>query len=226
MRKIVLAIACLFFASLFSCNHGKQSHNNTENNSAADTLNCATESPDAYRDTLIGKFDGVHVDTLIAEPIGTLEDQDYPFEGCEGWYWNWRVFTTGGTVQELILNKCTVGIQFVEEGDLNGDGTDEWGYVTEWPTSTWMRYNTFTFFDGSWVEFIPAFSVWLPHIEIEDTVSGGFYYNGSDLVSKGTSDKTVRIKFSVARNDGADNLQIDNIVSDPSHVPIKSTENL
>lgn len=222
MNKIILNSVLLAFVSvLISCNQNRNIHERSINDVITDSIKYDSRSLEFYRDTLIGKFDGIHEDTLIAEPVGQLEDKGYPIEDCEGWYYNWRIYTTGGTVQELILNKCTVGMQFVEEGDLNGDGTDEWGYVTEWPTSTWMRYNTFTFFDGSWVEFIPAFSVWLPHIEIEDTVSGRFYYNGSDLVSKGNSNKTVHIKFSDVRNDGGDFLQIDTIISIPDRKQLR-----
>ena len=222
MNKIILNSVLLAFVSiLISCNQNRNIHERSINDGITDSIKYDSRSLEFYRDTLIGKFDGVHVDTLIAEPVGQLEDKGHPIEDCEGWYYNWRIYTTGGTVQELRLNKRTVGIRFVEEGDLNGDGTDEWGYVTEWPTSTWMRYNTFTFCDGSWVEFIPSFSVWLSHIEIEDSVSGGFYYMCSDLVSKGTSDKTVRIKFSAVRNDGDDFLQIDTIISIPDRKQLR-----
>ena len=222
MNKIILT--CVLFAIvsiLISCNQNKISQNSSENEATKDSIRYESKSLEFYRNTLIGKFDGVHIDTLIAEPIGQLKDENYPFEGCEGWYYNWRVYTTGGTVNELTLEHRTVGIHFVEEGDLNGDGTDEWGYVTEWPTSTWMAYNTFTFCDGFWSEFIPSFSVWLPHIESEDTVSGRYFYNVADLVSKGNSNKTVHIKFSDVRNDGDDFLQIDTIISIPDHKQLR-----
>lgn len=210
MNKIILTSVLFAIVSiLISCNQYRTSHNSSENEAMMDSIKYNPESLEFYRDTLIGKFDGVHTDTLVAEPIGVKEDQDYPFEGSEGWYWNWRIFTTGGTVNELTLDHRTVGIHFVKEGDLNGDGTEEWGYVTEWPTSTWMSYNTFTFCDGYWSVFIPPFPVWLPHIEREDPVSGHYYYNGADLVSKGNSNGFVHIKFSDVRNEGSDFMQVE-----------------
>lgn len=217
MNKIILNSVLLSIVSiLISCNQNRTSQNNSDNKVTTDSIRYESEALEFCRDTLIGKFDGVHIDTLIAEPVGQLENDYYPAEGGGEWYYNWRVYTTGGTVKELTLEHRTVGIHFVEEGDLNGDGTDEWGFITEWPTSSWMIYYTFTFCDGYWSEFIPPFSVWLPHIEeMEDTVSGRFYYNVTDLVSKGNSNKTVHIKLSDERNDGVGFLQIDTIISIP-----------
>lgn len=222
MNKIILTdILFAVVSILISCDQNKASQNYPEDEAIADSVEFARKSLEFYRDTLIGKFDGVHTDTLVAEPVGEKEDQDYPIKGCTGWYWNWRVFTTGGTVNELTLDHHTVGIRFVKEGDLNGDGTDEWGYVTEWPTSMWMLYNTFTFCDGCWAEFIPSFSVYLPHIEIKDFESGRYYRYAADLVSKGNSNGFVHIKFSDVRNEGADFLQIDTIISIPAPQPLK-----
>lgn len=221
MNKIILSnILFTIVSILISCNQNITSDKSSENEVMTDSVKYNSEPIELYRDTLIGKFDGVHTDTLVAEPIGVREDQDYPIKGCIGWYWNWRIFTIGGTVNELILDHRTVGVHFVKEGDLSGDGTDEWGYVTEWPTSNWMSYNTFTFYDGCWSEFIPSFPVWLPHIQIEDPASGDYFYDSADLVSKGNSNGFVHIKFSDVRNEGADFLQIDTIVAIPAPKPL------
>ncbi len=82
-----------------------------------------------YRDTLIANFNGLEIDTLICEPMDSM-NPDY-----RGFHYKWRVFTKNKTVKDLILENKTIGIHFVYEGDLDGNGTEEWGYVTEWPTS-------------------------------------------------------------------------------------------
>lgn len=73
----------------------------------------------------MGILNGRGIDTLIAEPIGEKDSV---------WYFKWRVFTKNNSVKPLIIDN-TIGIHFVYEGDLDGNGTDEWGYVTEWETS-------------------------------------------------------------------------------------------
>ncbi len=73
-----------------------------------------------YRDTLIGNFNGIEIDTLIAEPIG---------EKDSSWYLKWRVFTKNNSVKPLIIYNQTIGIHFVSEGDLDGNGTDGWGML-------------------------------------------------------------------------------------------------
>lgn len=91
-----------------------------------------------YRDTIVGNFSGSQIDTLICEPLDSISDPSY-----QGFHYLWRVFAKNGSVDDLEINN-TIGIHFVKEGDLNGDGADEWGYVTECETSNWMMYNVYT----------------------------------------------------------------------------------
>ena len=105
-NKIVLAVIAVLISG---CNNNKV-HNSLDSDSLAQ-----------YRDTLIGKFNGIDVDTLICEPIDSLSPkEDGTYGGC---HYEWRVYTTNGTVKDLIVGK-TVGIVFVKEGDLDGNGTE------------------------------------------------------------------------------------------------------
>ena len=84
-----------------------------------------------YRDTIVGKFNGVEVDTLICEPIPPV----YPVEKDElfgGNYFHWRLFTKKGTVKDFKIDD-TIGIEFVKEGDLDGNGGEDWGFLGLWP---------------------------------------------------------------------------------------------
>ena len=156
-----------------------------------------------YRDTLIGNFNGSEIDTLIAEPI--VSQKDYG-----NFHFNWRVITKNNTVKPLIISNNTIGIHFIYEGDLDGNGTDEWGYVTEWPTSCWMFYNAFTNVNGEWQLLIEPTSIWLPHIDPQDSIYG--YDTEEDLIQPSDNPEFLKVKFSDIRNDGGDFLLIDTLI--------------
>ena len=170
------------------------------------------------RDTLIGKFDGKNKDMLISEPI--LESyepiqkmNEKYYDVYSGWFYKWRVYTQKGTVKEKIIENTT-GIKFIKEGDVDGDGKDEWGYVSEWPTSQWMRYNLYHNDNGRWELLIEPTSVWLPHIDPQDTLYGG--HTAEDLIQKSDKKGFLKVKFSDVRNDGGDFLLIDTLIRIPS----------
>lgn len=157
-----------------------------------------------YRDTLIGYFNGKDIDTLICEPMDSI-NADY-----KGFHFKWRVFSKNGSVKDLILDKKTIGIHFVKEGDLDGNGTDEWGYVTEWPTSNWMCYHAFTNVNGEWQHIIEPTTIWLPHLDLQDSL----YYTIKKESILQTSEEAgfLKVKFSDVRNDGEDFLIIDTLI--------------
>ena len=166
-----------------------------------------------YRDTLMGKFDGIHVDTLIAEPFGERAKSLDPKDIYAGWYYNWRIFSKNGTVEELKIENSTTGIKFIEEGDVDGDGKDEWGFVTEWPTSNWMAYKLYHNNNGKWELLIDPTSIWLPHIDPEDKNYGA--NSAEELIQKSDKKGYLKVKFSDVRNDGGDFLLIDTLIQIP-----------
>lgn len=157
-----------------------------------------------YRDTLIGNFNGLEIDTLICEPMDSMT-VDY-----KGFHYKWRVFTKNNTVKPLIIDNKTIGIHFVKEGDLDGNGTDEWGYVTEWETSNWMCYHAFTNINGEWQHIIEPTTIWLPHIDPQDSL----YYTikKEDILRPSENVGFLKVKFSDVRNDGEDFLIIDTLI--------------
>lgn len=163
-----------------------------------------------YRDTLIGKFDGLNMDTLIAEPFGDRDKSLGPNDIYGGNYYNWRVYSKNGTVGELKLEDSTTGIKFVEEGDLDGDGKDEWGFVSEWPTSSWKAYNLYHNNNGKWELMIEPAPIWLDHIGPENKNYG--VYSAEELIQKSDKKGYLKVKFSDVRNDGADFLLIDTLI--------------
>lgn len=157
-----------------------------------------------YRDTLVGNFIGSQIDTLICDPLDSVSDPAY-----RGLHYQWRVFAKNGSVDDLEIGN-TIGIHFVKEGDLDGDGADEWGYVTEWETSNWMMYKVYTYKNKQAALLYEPLPIYIPHL---DPADNDFMTTSKDsLASKSSKPGFVNVKFSDIRNDGEDFLIIDTIV--------------
>lgn len=154
MKRICLisALLLLFVAiELFGCNNA--------GNKKCSSEGSRVDSLAQYRDTIVGKFNGVDIDTLICEPAGKLINDDMFGE----FYTEWRVYTTNNTVDTLMIGN-TYRIKFVEEGDLDGNKTEEWGYIPEWNSSLTV-YELFTAVDGKWKLMVEPFIIWRDHLE-------------------------------------------------------------
>ncbi len=136
--------------------------------------------------TLVGKFNGNDIDTLVCEPIGQVINDEVFGPLC----YEWRVYTLNGTVEDLRIDN-TVDIQFVNEGDLDNNGTDEWGFLVQQPTSSWTSYIVFTAIDGKWNLLIDPVYLWDDHIDPELNPDEAISLN--DVVS--TSDKKGYVKI-------------------------------
>ncbi len=137
-----------------------------------------------YRDTLIGNFDGVHIDTLIAEPLDTTIDRSL---------WTWRIYGKSNTVDTLILSQRYT-VKLIQEGDLDGSGTDEFGVRIETDAGTWDNYCIYTYDNGKWKYLIEP--IW--------TYSDHFYTDmdkGADVVERANQSGYVTVRFSDIRND-------------------------
>lgn len=203
MRKLFYVISVFLVAS---CGSKSQQHTNKDSK----LQQCAKVEDDPltqYRDTLIGRFNGIYIDTLICEPIDSIasfEDEHYG-----GYHYKWRVYTKSNTVKELIIEN-TVGIHFINEGDLDGNGTEEWGYVTQWPTSNWMLYHAFSVTNGEWKPLIEPTSIFLSHIDMSEKSDGTITYN--EIAQPSGKANYVNIKFSDVRNNSEDFLLVDTLI--------------
>lgn len=190
MKRLPLFLISLIMLCTFGCG---SKHQPAESDTLAQ-----------FRDTLIGNFSGKEIDTLICEPMDST-NADY-----KGFHFKWRVFSKNGSVKDLVLDNKTIGIHFVKEGDLDGNGTDEWGYVTEWPTSNWMCYHAFTNINGEWQHIIEPTPIWLPHIDPQDSVD--YTIKKEDILQSTENAGFLKVKFSDVRNDGEDFLIIDTLI--------------
>lgn len=159
-----------------------------------------TDSISQYRDTIVGKFNGIDIDTLICEPVGKLIEDELFGE----FYTEWRVYTVKGTVKELKIGNTT-GIEFVKEGDLDGNKTEEWGFLTQWPTSSWTVYELFTFDEGKWKLMVEPIRIWRDHFETS--------FLESDIVQPSEKEGSIKIKTSDVIDEVTNWIVIDTIVS-------------
>lgn len=137
-----------------------------------------------YRDTIVGKFNGMDIDTLISEPIDTIKERAF---------WDWRIYSKNNTVDTLILTQRFM-LKMIQEGDLDGNGTDEFGVRRETDSGTWDNYYIYTFHNGEWQYLI----------EPIDTYSNHFYNdlnNGVEVVERANHSDFVKVRFSYIRND-------------------------
>lgn len=137
-----------------------------------------------YRDTIIGNFEGNNIDTLIAEPIDTTIDRSL---------WDWRIYGKNNTVDTLILSKRFI-IRLIQEGDLDGNGTDEFGVRRETDAGTWDNYCVYTYDKGEWKYLIKPIWTYRDHFYTD-------LNKGADVVERANQSGYVTVRFSDIRND-------------------------
>ncbi len=170
MKKIQLLILNIILICVVSC--------------AGNDKNDKTNRLTQYSDTIVGKFNGKDVDTLIAEPLDTTINRSF---------WDWRIYSKNNTVDTLILTQ-RFSVKMIQEGDLDGNVTDEFGIRRESDAGTWDNYYIYTFDNGEWKYLIQP--IW--------TYSTHFYTdlkNGSDIAERTNKAGHLRIRFSDLRND-------------------------
>lgn len=157
-------------------------------------------------DTLVGRFNGIDIDTIIAEPYGKPSVSNDPEDIYSGFYLHWRIYSKQGTVKDLHLDDFTTGVHFVAEGDLDGNGTEEWSFVNEWPTSNWCGMRTYTYVNGRWLPLIEDTAIWYPHIDPYETEL--CVATPEQIVEPSPIKGVVNVRTSCVTNDGLDFLLI------------------
>lgn len=137
-----------------------------------------------YRDTLIGRFNGIDIDTLIAEPADTTKSRSI---------WNWRIKSLRGTVVPMNIGG-RFDVRFTAEGDLDGNGTEEFGIRSEKASGTWDSYIVYTYQDGEWKYLIEP--IWTFSTHFYETLN-----KGADVVQSTNLKGIVKVRFSDIRND-------------------------
>ena len=178
-------------------------HNNIKETAGADSIQ-TTDLLAEYRDTLAGKFNGMDYDTLISEPIDITKRPNL----------EWRIYSKKNTVDTLFLDK-QVSVKMIFEGDLDGNGTDEFGVRREWLHGTWDSYFIFTSINRKWEYLIDP--VWTYSFHFYDYLN-----HGNDVVSPTDTPGLIKVRFSDFRDEDA--CIVDTIIRSVTYPTINNSE--
>jgi len=162
-------------------------------------------------DTIVGNFDGKGIDTLYVNPeyvecMDSLTDGDE----CVKYF----LVSKSGRLPKIRLSaKSDMPPRIVNEGDLDGDGKAEIGYMYTWDISQWRSYRILTYHKTEWRYLID------PQEEYMST-SRIFRLSGYDIAEKGKRKGIILIHY---LPEGL-NQQVKTITATPSYVKIDDVE--
>lgn len=140
-----------------------------------------------YRDTIIGNFSGSGVDTLIAEPISNHSERGLI---------DFIIYSKKGTIAPLYIVQ-TWRVRMIKEGDLDQNGTEEFGMRLETEISNWHTYEVFTYRKKKWHTIEPIAFLYSDHF-YEDL------HWGEDAISPAAKKGYIIIANSEHFDDGTD----------------------
>ena len=162
-------------------------------------------------DTIVGNFDGIGIDTLYVD----REDCCKKFPSCnhEGPNMYYLVSKSGRLPKIRLFAKSDMPPRIVNEGDLDGNGKAEIGYMYTWDMSQWRNYRILTFHKKEWRYLID------PQEEYMST-SRVFRLSGHEIAERGKKKGTILIHY---LPEGLNQSVHDRIVK-PSYVKIDDVE--
>ena len=138
------------------------------------------------KDTIIGNFTGTSIDTLYVDKVVGHNDEKYKLT-------EFFLRSTNIKIPSIeIYGYADVPPKLVNEGDLDGNGTSEVGYLHTWMNSQWRYYRILTLVNNEWRYLIDGDFLdtpeWFRHIGVEiaepgkkkGTVLIHHYYEGYD----------------------------------------------
>lgn len=157
-KSFIFSLLIIMSASFIACSHNKTSHRLRQLNDSI--VPFLQEESDAYkrcegfensvaghdeRDTIVGNFTGKSIDTIYIQ----VEETSNPESELEQYIY-WAVCSNPQVHRVRLHGEDLDQPKLVFEGDLDGNGTDEWGYLHTWFCSQWRTYRIFTFYQNKW----------------------------------------------------------------------------
>lgn len=136
------------------------------------------------RDTIVGNFTGNGIDTLFVKKVVDFE-KDVTDEDRIKYY----ATSNNPAIPDMEMFGCIeLQPKLVYEGDVDGNGRDEWGYLHTWMNSQWRQYRIFTLKDNKWV-----FLIYTTLLDNDES----FRTSGVDIVEKGPSKGLVKLNYKI-----------------------------
>ena len=186
-----------------------------------DTLYINSVKGHDEKDTIIGNFTGNGIDTLFVERVvdcncnlekGYNEEEHFAHEMDDELVKYYLSSTNPALGKMELFGYASLAPRLVNEGDLDGNGTCEVGYLPVWRLSQWRIYHLFTFKDGKWKYLID------PDAEMKDENGGEFLFetghllrgSGYEIATPSGKKGLVRIKY---QTQGVNSLIKDTLVT-------------
>jgi hypothetical protein len=129
---------------------------------------------------ITGNFTGKGIDTLYVEE--KLEYKDKPWEES-----NYYLASNNPQIPKLLLSDDNE-VKLVFEGDLDGNGTDEWGMLHWYSNTQWATYHVFTLKNGEWKFLTDDSKLCMPLY---------FRASGREAVEPGPKPGYVKINYAI-----------------------------
>lgn len=187
--KYLVSFFLLIF--LFACNGNKTSKKEDEDPPWIKA--CIKENEWTWRsiqtidahdeqDAIVGNFTGKGIDILYVEKV--VEDFGLLSigHGCR-----YYIASPNKNIPKIEINGTNFAPpKLVNEGDLDGNGTCEVGYLDTWDCSQWRYYSIFTLRNGEWRNLIDG--DYLCNFEL-------FRHSGFEVAEPGLAKGTVLVHY-------------------------------
>lgn len=138
-----------------------------------------TISAHSEQDTIVGNFTGEGRDTLyVSSYVEKYEEED-------GSYTHYYMESPNPKIPKIeIWGDAEIPPKLVNEGDLDGNGTTDVGYLHTWINSQWRQYRIFTLVNYEWRHLVDGRYLHTP---------GWFRHSGVEVAEPGPEKGTVLI---------------------------------
>jgi hypothetical protein len=151
------------------------------------------------QDTIVGNFTGQGMDTIYV-----YSESSYPDKNELDQYVSYYAKSNNPDLPTIQLWGCDMSQpKLVYEGDVDGNGRDEWGYIHTWLTSQWRTYRVYTLVGKEWRFLLD------PRNELLST-DESFRNSGVEIIEKCDKRGYIKINYS---NEGVDKTIHDTIVA-------------
>lgn len=153
LSLVVILANCIWMLCTFCCevpNQGELKAKEIEDVNYASSLEQMETDIPPYlnsvaghdeRNTIVGNFSGHGIDTIYVVTENASEGFDVKY---------WAICSNPKIPKVELWGHKYYQPKLVFEGDLDGNGTDEWGYLHTWLDSQWRTYRVYTLVGQEW----------------------------------------------------------------------------